>query len=498
LEQQMSELLSNGLRLLKKHEEACKASWREFNPQLETLHLRFLQPFHSMVEYAFSFELDYAENNFEQFVTRIISRWLDEYNVSIQQMDLIFLLSIAENVFQSVIAEEEGEDYYAIQSIQYIFTKLYDRIIINPPKESKRLYLLQQIIDTKILPIDWIALIRQDKEQYYIADVLLSDENDAVKDITTICKTIKSPSIQHLSTAIERLLQPRNNEMNAVTLDCTPDYLLLGARDTFLQEFSDERLALIRKVYLRQMKITHLEMESVWKDSIIFYLQRLNTTNSAKEMLQAALKGFTDYMPFKRSYFLLCKNHQDLGIFHYNKEYDQFDHRYIKEMQLLMQQSNQDRLLSTKPKYFPNASDELSIDLVKAHHMKSLILIPLLIPQKNHVIGIVLLDQGENEEFTVSPSTMTTLIKMGQYAAEKIVQAWDSLVIQYSENENILSPREKEVLQLIAKGQSINEAAENLQLSKYTVRDYVSTIMHKMNAKNRTEAAVQAVKRKWI
>jgi DNA-binding CsgD family transcriptional regulator len=494
----MSEMLSNGLRLLKKHEDACKASWRNFTPQLETLHLRFLQPFHSMVEYAFSFELDYAENNFEQFINRIISRWLEKYHISIQQMDLIFLLSLAENVFQNVIADEEGDDYYALQSIQYIFTKIYDRIIINPPQESKRLYLLQQIIDTKILPINWIALIRKDKENYYIEDVLISEETDCLQDITTICKTMNSPSIQHLSTALLRLLHPRDDDMNAVNIDCTPDFLLLGARDCFFQEFTEDRIELIRKVYRRQMKITHLEMESVWKDSIIFYLQRLNTTTSPKEMIQAALKGFTDYMPFKRSYFLLCRNQQNLGIFQYNKFGNQFEHRQIKDMQFLDQQPHQNRLLSAKPKYFSNASEELSIDFVKVHHMKSLVLIPLIFPQKNHVIGFVFLDQGENEAFTVSPSTMTTLIKMGQYAAEKIVHVWDTLVSQFSESENILSPREKEVLQLIAGGLSINEAAENLGLSKYTVRDYVSAIMHKMNAKNRTEAAVQAVKRKWI
>lgn len=57
-----------------------------------------------------------------------------------------------------------------------------------------------------------------------------------------------------------------------------------------------------------------------------------------------------------------------------------------------------------------------------------------------------------------------------------------------------LSPREIEVLKLVAEGASTYEAAKRLHLSEYTVRDYVSAILQKMNAKNRTEAIVKAIR----
>jgi len=56
------------------------------------------------------------------------------------------------------------------------------------------------------------------------------------------------------------------------------------------------------------------------------------------------------------------------------------------------------------------------------------------------------------------------------------------------------SPREIEIIKLLAGGASTTEAAVKLYLSEYTVRDYISTIMKRLNAKNRTEVAVKAIR----
>ena len=56
------------------------------------------------------------------------------------------------------------------------------------------------------------------------------------------------------------------------------------------------------------------------------------------------------------------------------------------------------------------------------------------------------------------------------------------------------SPREIEVIKLLAEGASTTEAAVKLYLSEYTVRDYISTIMKRLNAKNRTEVAVKSIR----
>ncbi|MBP3923922.1 helix-turn-helix transcriptional regulator [bacterium] len=53
-----------------------------------------------------------------------------------------------------------------------------------------------------------------------------------------------------------------------------------------------------------------------------------------------------------------------------------------------------------------------------------------------------------------------------------------------------LSPKEKEVLTLVARGYSDKEIGVSLNLTYGTVRTYVDRSIYKLNARNRTNAAV--------
>ncbi len=53
-----------------------------------------------------------------------------------------------------------------------------------------------------------------------------------------------------------------------------------------------------------------------------------------------------------------------------------------------------------------------------------------------------------------------------------------------------LSTREQEVLGLVAKGKTNNDIAKKLYISTRTVKFHVSSILSKLNVKNRTEAAL--------
>ncbi|UMZ74352.1 response regulator [Natranaerofaba carboxydovora] len=52
-----------------------------------------------------------------------------------------------------------------------------------------------------------------------------------------------------------------------------------------------------------------------------------------------------------------------------------------------------------------------------------------------------------------------------------------------------LSPKEVEILQMISVGKANKEIGEALDISDKTVRNYVSSILRKLNVSNRTEAA---------
>ena len=60
------------------------------------------------------------------------------------------------------------------------------------------------------------------------------------------------------------------------------------------------------------------------------------------------------------------------------------------------------------------------------------------------------------------------------------------------------SPREREVLALIAKGRSNKEVASDLGLSEDTVKRHVSNLMAKLGAQDRTQAVTEALRRGHI
>jgi DNA-binding NarL/FixJ family response regulator len=60
----------------------------------------------------------------------------------------------------------------------------------------------------------------------------------------------------------------------------------------------------------------------------------------------------------------------------------------------------------------------------------------------------------------------------------------------------LLSPQEQRVLELIAKGLTNREIARQLYLAEKTVKNYVSSVLHKLGLQRRTEAAVYAERRR--
>ena len=67
-----------------------------------------------------------------------------------------------------------------------------------------------------------------------------------------------------------------------------------------------------------------------------------------------------------------------------------------------------------------------------------------------------------------------------------------------SEGESPLSPREAEVLAASSDGSSVIEVAARLHLSEGTVRNYLSAVIQKLNARNRADAARIARVKGWL
>lgn len=87
------------------------------------------------------------------------------------------------------------------------------------------------------------------------------------------------------------------------------------------------------------------------------------------------------------------------------------------------------------------------------------------------------------------------LVMVGRkmYAPELMDMMYESDFI-----ENPLTERESEVLSLVAKGKSTKEIAATLFLSPGTVRNYMSTILEKLQVGNRIEAISLVKEKGWL
>jgi two-component system response regulator DegU len=63
-----------------------------------------------------------------------------------------------------------------------------------------------------------------------------------------------------------------------------------------------------------------------------------------------------------------------------------------------------------------------------------------------------------------------------------------------SEEDRVITRREEEVLQHIADGCSTPEVAEKLYISQKTVKNHLASIYQKLDARDRTQAVLQAVR----
>ncbi|NMF91241.1 response regulator [Aromatoleum petrolei] len=95
-------------------------------------------------------------------------------------------------------------------------------------------------------------------------------------------------------------------------------------------------------------------------------------------------------------------------------------------------------------------------------------------------------------ESVISPQMMGKLVQGVRGAPPKAVSEVAAPAVVASEL-NKLSPREREILVLVARGQSNKEIARTLDLAESTVKIHVQNVLRKLGLTSRVQAAVFAV-----
>lgn len=90
------------------------------------------------------------------------------------------------------------------------------------------------------------------------------------------------------------------------------------------------------------------------------------------------------------------------------------------------------------------------------------------------------------------------LVVIPQADLRSLLQVEEPVDTAVSAPKESLTPRELEVLQLMARGLTNRQIARRLQISEHTVKFHAAAILGKVNARSRAEAVARAIGFGWI
>ncbi|WP_102261405.1 LuxR C-terminal-related transcriptional regulator [Mesobacillus jeotgali] len=498
MEHKIEDLAIRGLVLLKECEKPFLKEWSHLKNDMKAWQNELVAEFESMIVFGFSNLSRTTFKSSNDFIHLLVLNWQKRHPEFVDDFDAIFLISAVENLFHKVL-KRKNAGFLDHQAVQVFFTKILDKVLHTQQLESQDDKWLKMMLSLRAVPSNWLAVIRNEKPQCKVSKVVCGDDLVVNEQLVTMCEGLQADQTSDLAMALSRLLSPGQDHPQIITIPCLTETLLICVKEN-ADTVTDEQKETLRKMYLKQMKLNHLESELEWKDATLLFQQRLIHSQSASEAVKMITQGLVDYLPFSRCALFIYSpgEHSGVGVHAHNVNTGSVQHikESIAEFPLLTKYLK--HFSHSKPIFIEDAADILPGKYVHDYSLKSLVVLPIYVPAENKLIGLALLDRGENTSFTVNNQTLTALIKFGQYGGELLNQYYEDAVQLFGVQRAVLTIREREVLKLIAEGASINEAAGALHLSSYTVRDYISAIIQKLDAKNRTDAAVKALKMRLI
>ena len=115
---------------------------------------------------------------------------------------------------------------------------------------------------------------------------------------------------------------------------------------------------------------------------------------------------------------------------------------------------------------------------------------------QNGAMGYLLKDTPSEELAVAIRAVYKGYTQLGPGIVKKLLTQFSHVALTQSppvpSSLAELTPREKEVLQLIATGASNREIAQQLYISEGTVKNHVTNILNRLNLRDRTQAAIWA------
>ncbi|MRG86525.1 response regulator transcription factor [Salinibacillus xinjiangensis] len=491
LHNQMDEIFNNGFEIIRTHKQAIIDEWNTILLHLRKAGKSSGKSVEDTITYLSEFFFNSSNDN-KRNVKSLTS------NSTIQTNP--FIMTLLENAVHKVIQANHRYSYHEHQAIQYLFSNISEQILTSSDQHRFEIeHFLKHLVTSQQLPIEWAAKVHGNRNQYTVEKWFHQDDDEMLFNYLPI----EQNSIYSLTEAILKQLPKKEQQCLNVIPIPYQDYTLLicitQKESSHIVSFLTYSLQIFQDG-LHSIKDANEKQK--WKDSVIMFNETIMRAQTYSEAVEYITAGFVRYLPFERCALFSYSLNEQMGFGLFGHQLDNSAIQNITEdIQNLPIIQNNLQILQLfgqnmnylQPVYIEDAMMGFPKEYVEQFELNSVVVAPIFTTSTSKLLGAAILDQGPGQSFEISEKTFSALIKFGQSAGE-ILAKYDKPHLEQPKPSLSLSPREIEVLKLMAEGASTSEAADELNLSEYTVRDYVSAIMQKMKARNRTEAVARAIR----
>lgn len=408
--------------------------------------------------------------------------------------------------FQQCCPERAVEYQAAFSELFFlIYFGLFDETELF--QETQFLYhMLLEWMRRATPPPNWLIWVSKRDQQYYIWDYLHTKGNTDTfnneMDWTSLIREWKTDSLDTLVEALRRILAgPRGDGMAVVTH--REEYFVLFAPAQHCANLADGLRAKLRTVTGLVECHRQILQSYALRDSLSRYDHDLIYAHHVDHALRNMAEGLTKYLPFQRSAIFSVSSEPKpvfSGIFGHVVSNQDICDIYEKVGNVPPIQEAVEKEI---PVYVPDSAAKGAFPekYVQQFQLHSVVIVPLTTHVQDRPIGVAIIDRGQWNRFTLGADTFAALKHFGERAGEALVHFIRSKPGHpcfFRPEGGPLSPREVDVLQLLANGKSVKEIAGELQISPYTVQDHVASLMKKLHASSRAQAVAEGLRAGWI
>ncbi|QDI92039.1 LuxR family transcriptional regulator [Salicibibacter halophilus] len=445
------------------------------------------------------------ESHVKKILHEVKMAWREE-DIHIDKHEMTFICYLLENATHKAIHTPDGSGitFRNHQAVHHFFTMLSQHLMPYPLDGMDLQGYLNYLFSLPEFSFHFIVRSRKDNSTFQVIDVIEKSGNSMESGWRHMLQSIQTESIELLKKAVLRLMGDEEETFGKhvfITQEVGNELLLF-----YVPQKNVSRTKAVLKLAFRLYEdiretVSHAENQINWRSLVALFYEWVMRARRLEDAFEHIASGYVRYLPFERCalFLYLPKEKKGIGMTGYNLNVDEVKNITEPFSSPSMVQEFLKKIRTYRPIFIDDAADVLPEYYINKFKLNSLVVSPIYSLSKKEFIGAVFLDQGEGQKFEVNDELMNVLVKMGHHVGEMLMQYQES---QYDHLQKTvssrLSPREIEVMNLVKNGKSIDEISTVLHLSQYTVRDYISSSIKKVNGRNRTHAVAIAIQQGFI